>query len=402
MSLTYVVDFQEGTMTRHRDNTNPIIIASNTVAAIISTCKSIVANIPKVHLFVYAVFGLVVIVVVIVLILALFFYVRPVIPGVCHSSNFDEYMTNDYYPDFIATLRVFAQDVRQYAAYTLTGETGRILSRPTSRFSRALSSFNDIATSAATSALALVAFDDITLTKNLKTYFSHFRCFASRSVLPYSFFCSSSLSSNPDFCSIGTGRKLDMIKVTVFETSFVVHIENLRNATKSISMSANATQNITSNSWYVANPKKAFDWVMSAHKLRMYLNEYHAQINESAMSRSTDKWGINTWIIYYVPFVSDILRFRIPEIWRTLPSKAQSLNNVWNKAWVNLGNEIAKIPCKMVFTGDKRTKYCGGKLFDMPATPGTAIKASRTVPAPRDLKMTEYESSVYLVTAPIT
>lgn len=53
--------------------------------------------------------------------------------------------------------------------------------------------------------------------------------------------------------------------------------------------------------------------VMSANKLRMYLNEYHPQINESAMSRVHDKWEINMWILFYLP-TTDVIRYRIPEI----------------------------------------------------------------------------------------
>lgn len=345
------------------DDTNPITLLTQLVKSAVSGFVSVYLKVPLLLSFLVSLFFLVVIVIVGILLYLLVFYARPVIPGLSHSSDFDAYMADNYYPDFVTTLKIFSRDCARYAGPTLRGDSC-IMPTRTSRFSVAWSSSLEVASSASNSASILLRNDDQTLQKALKTYFTHFRCFASRNDIPYSFFCGSALSHNPDFCDVARGgRVLNMDKVTQFETDFVSHIEIIRNACKSISTSADDLTDLTNSDWYRSDSPRAFEWVMSAHKLRMYLNEYHLQINESAMSRVTDKFAMNTWILFYIPFVNDILRYRIPEVWRKVPSRALRLMDVWKKGWTRLGNFIVNIPCYMVFTGEKRAKYCTMKLF---------------------------------------
>ena len=340
------------------DTSNPIHIAGSAVSNVLSTAKAVVSGIPTAQLFVTSIIGLVLAFILIALIVFLFFYARPVIPSPCHSSNFDEFMDGSYYPDFVATLKTFSVNCMRYAPNALASFNS---STPaTSRFSPAWTNTQSIPADASTAASSLLSLGDLVIQKNLKVYFTHFRCFASRNDLPYSMFCGSAFSSNPDFCSSTGGRVVDMAKVVAFENDIVKKFETLRNACKTISAAAEALGDVSRLSWYDAT---AFQWIMSAHKLRLYLNEYHDQINESAMSRTTDKWAINTWILFYIPVVNDIIRFRIPEVWAAVPSMFIKFMNLWKVAWSKLGNVIINIPCNMIYTGDKRRQYCNTKIF---------------------------------------
>jgi hypothetical protein len=160
------------------------------------------------------------------------------------------------------------------------------------------------------------------------------------------------------------GRVLDNNKVLLFEENVVKVIEALKSSVLAISNAAESNfRNIREASWYSADPSKAANWIMAVHKLRLYLNEYHTVLVESSMSRVPDKLAINTWVLFWIPFVSDIIQYRIPEIWRRVPGKYVSMFNIWTRAWEALGNALIKIPCHMVFTGEARQKYCNVNVF---------------------------------------
>ena len=342
------------------DDTNPLAIAGSAFSAIVSTAMATAGSVPKVQVFLSSLVGIFVICLIVMIIVALFFFARPVIPSPCHSSEFDTYMTDEYYPDFVLNLKLFAKNCSRFTPLILRGENPAV--QPTSKFSPQLNSGN-VSNLANAAAVNLLSFPggDAELQKNLRTYYAHFRCFASRDMLPYSFFCGTSLATNPDFVDTTRGGgNVDPAKVASFESTVVTYVETIRNATKAISDVADAYRDIESAAWYDAD---AFAWLTAVHKLRMYLNEYHENINASALSRMPDKYATNTWILYYIPVIHDVLRYRIPEVWAAVPGTFITFLNLWKMAWTKLGNILVNIPCYMVFTGAKRAQYCSIKMF---------------------------------------
>lgn len=348
------------------DATNPINIFAGMASGAMSGGASFASKIPWfLNFYRSLVVGLFLSVFLVVAIM-LVFKVRPVIPQLSNSTDFDGFMNEDMLPDMVDCIRVFARDAGRFAPQVLksTLNLAAVAPRPTSRFAPSFGSFAQVASVAQSAAGTLNALDDATLKRNARMYFDHYRCFCFRNDLPYVFFCGSALTHAPEFTVPGRGRLLNKDAVAQFEGAFVTPMEQLRCACQAISASAAAqVGSLTREAWYTGDPKAAFAWLTAAHKLRMYLNEYHEQVHESAMSRITDRWAINTWILYYVPYVADVIRHRIPELWAALPGRFVGYYNSWQGAWGRLGDVIINIPCNMAFTGEKRARYCNRTVF---------------------------------------
>jgi hypothetical protein len=349
---------------RVQDPSNPIRLMQKAVQGAAHATTSGIAGVPHLKEFGVAIVVILVIIAVALLAILLLFHARPVLPVIWHSMDFDKVMQQEYSPSFVQELRVFAQDAGRYARPALRGVTQ---GPSTSKFSDAYAKERrrgrpDVAADAYDAAMALVRFSDDDLVKNIRWYFEHFRCYAHGETFPYSTLCRSSLKAN-DFWVNKADNTLNERETLAFAKNIVTPMEILRNATKAISTSLDGTADYTNEAWYRADPRRAFRWVMSAHKLRMYLNEYHRGINLSAMSRIKDTFAWNIWIIYYVPYVADIFKHRIPAAFKTLPQRFTFFFNLWMRWWAKLGNIIVNIPCYIVFTGEQRKKYCSKVLY---------------------------------------
>lgn len=348
------------------DVTNPVSILDRLCKNIIQSAKSIVDSVPSVSIFFMCIIILLAILVIILLILVLIFYARPVIPTPCHSMDYSTYMTDEYIPDFIAALKTFGSNARYYADRVLHGDAKRIIpaiipAAKANRFGMELRNFMNVSIDVAANARQLLSQSDLTLSKNLLLYFDHYRCFTSRKGIPYSWFCGAALSHNEEWVDTSKGgRILDEARITQFENDFVKPIEILRQGVKAISDAIDGDlDNIVTADWYRANPREAFQWVLSAHKLRMFLNEYHGALSDAGMSRIPDKFAINTWILYYIPFVVDIFKYRIPQIWASLPQKYTMLHGMYVRGWAALGDVIVNLPCYLAHpNAQERQKYC--------------------------------------------
>lgn len=353
-----------GTGTAGDDQTNPVSVLDSLARKVLGFFKRIVDSVPSISLFFTALFILLAILAIFLLILVLVFYARPIVPAPCHSMDYDKYMNSDYIPDFIEALHVFGRNTRYYADRVLHGDSKHILDArtiKTSRFSKDWKDFGSVAVDVATNVQKLLARSDADLARNILLFFAHYRCFTSRMEVPYSWFCGASLSHNEEWTdTVKGGRILDQKIIKVFETDVVTPLEILRNGTRAISESIDGDiTGIMESDWYRADPQQAFEWIMSAHKLRMFLNEYHKPINEAAMSRIPDKFAINTWILYYVPVVADIFKYRIPQIWREMPTKYLAMHRMYTHAWAALGDFIVNLPCTIAHTDPtERQKYC--------------------------------------------
>ena len=294
----------------------------------------------KVALFlIFLVFALIVFIIVI-----LVFYFRPILPSACHSIDYRTYYSKKYVPGFRESLKMFQKFLPKYAT-SLCGSSLTIV--PTSQFSIPVSTRSaEIIQRTIVATNSLVNIDDATMNECLRLYFSYYQCFDQFKKPPYSLFCPSAICKEDAF-RVTTGEfEIDEGEVEKFKRDFVRPLELLRNATLAMSKIAES-QNLQSQSWYSADSREASNWILSLHQVRMNLNDYFDAMNSMAMNRIVDKSGINVWIIYFLPFVKDILQNKIPNAWRSLRPTKDKFQALWDKGWTWLIKFISELPTKI-------------------------------------------------------
>jgi hypothetical protein len=343
------------------DPTNPISVVVTIASNVVSTVRTGIANLPVIVEIAQSTYVLLWTILAIALIVFLIFSMRPVVPAPCHSFDFESFMNDEYLQDFARCVRVFRAGI-DYADNVLRGNVESIVPPATSKHSEPMRSLGRIREVGSGAADVLIRYDDVNLAKNMRVYFNHYRCLCSDA---YKTVCNGTLVQVPEFREPGKGRKVNQVAVDAFEAGFVRPVEMLRNACYAISACADGAQGLTDEPWYVADPQRAFAWLTAVHKLRMYLNEYHEQIVFSSMSRANDRFFLNSWILYYFPYVIDIFQHRIPEVWRAWPARFLSYFKAFREAWTRLGNIIANLPCNIAFATkpENRAKYCNLKMF---------------------------------------
>jgi hypothetical protein len=104
---------------------------------------------------------------------------------------------------------------------------------------------------------------------------------------------------------------------------------------------------VTKADWYRKNPKRGFEYVAAIHKLRLYLNDYSDEFSKSALSRVNDQFSINMWILFFTPFVKDILA-AIKDIWENFGRIFLGAYKMYDDGWKALGRFIINMPCRIL------------------------------------------------------
>lgn len=295
----------------------------------------------KIRMYLIFIFILFVFSLVVALLIVLIYCIRPKLPGPCHSIDYKTYFAKTYVPDFLKSLKTFNNGLPKYAE-NLCGSSLAIT--PTSQFSLSTTSTSSRILQETINATSTIAnLDESTLTDNLRLYFSYYQCLDEYSSLPYSQFCPTALANEKKFRESSGEYVVQKNALEKFKTDFLKPIEIIRNSTLAMSTIA-ATQNLERQPWY---SKEASNWILSLHQMRMYLNDYFESMNSMAMNRIEDKTGINIWIIYFLPFMKDIFRHKIPKVWKTLRPEKNKYDALWNKGWTWLGNFIKNLPSKI-------------------------------------------------------
>jgi hypothetical protein len=98
---------------------------------------------------------------------------------------------------------------------------------------------------------------------------------------------------------------------------------------------------------------------------------YKSDIGRLYMTRRK-KMATAMWTVYYFPYVEDIYKYRIPEIWMKTPQRYMKCMKDGMGWWINLGVRLGLMTCYMAFTDPiERTEKCrirdwskGGRLPD--------------------------------------
>lgn len=291
------------------------------------------------------------------LLIVLVFYARPVAPLPCRSYDFDATMRNEVYPEIIDAIRTFRDGVQRFAPFVFTQELSLVAPAPNKEQQGRI-------TEAYRAAEAILRDkDDEQLRRMLYLYFTHQLCIRKFDDYPYSSFCKTSMTVHEEFRKDETERDLDMGKMKKFKTDFVDHMQTIQNfvgtpcgkekkkGERCSNMSERAAQfpqMATNAKWYANERKQAFAWVMSVHKLRLYLHFYHEELCRSAMSRVPDRFSMNLWILFFTPYVRDLFR-KMGEAFLSWPEKRVAMLRLWCRGWTALGEWIINMPCRALY-----------------------------------------------------
>jgi hypothetical protein len=277
----------------------------------------------------------------------LVYYVRPNIPRVCHSFDYDEYMPSTFTPDLLKNMRVFKEGLR-FAPLILSGEKGATVNIRVDS-SRAYY-VND-----------LLQMGDREFRRNVLLSFMFYKSFVQDSWFNHGIF-----NQIPEFQDDEEKKngqqKSSESKIEAFKTGFFDKLFALGEITKEIS---ERCDNVADAAWYQSDPEKAFEWCMSAHRLRMCLIEYQSDMTFALMSRQSTgyslSWQGNMWLLYYTPVVKDLWN-RIGRVWKGYPKRLNGFYKMYDNGWKSLGNTIVNIPCYCIFEGADRAQYCNMDL----------------------------------------
>ena len=126
-------------------------------------------------------------------------------------------------------------------------------------------------------------------------------------------------------------------------------------------------------------------YATALHQLRMMLD----QKTEIAAMAMTRRWMATAiWTVYYIPWVMEVFKNRIPGYWKKFPKRYAAAVLSGTNWWLGLGAQIALIPCKAAYTDpDERAEKCNsyaGKYKEKDASPDHLDNAQATCEAAYD------------------
>lgn len=338
------------------DRGNPLKLLWDAIKRVVRKLPGAIFSLHNIAQYVLSLLTVAAVVVLGYLVYLLVVYMRPAAPTLWHSSDFQRFMDEDLLPDFVGSLNVFHGNLD----YILDVMAGTVVAPTT-----ATSAYSPLRLVTKASVLyeAKEAMnklmsnpDQALLRKMIGQYYALHLVMSRRNEFLYSLFVSGIMTHVEHFQDqSGKGLRLDWDRVQAFEESIMKPLGALRDVVQAISATADANPD--------AVPASALPWLTAVHKLRMYLNEYHDQLVDSAMSRIKDPYCVGVWVLRYIPLVGHILRDRIPGVWREMPVNYTRMKGLWHRGWKQLGVLIVNVPCYIVFSDKDRRSTCNNKVI---------------------------------------
>lgn len=159
------------------------------------------------------------------------------------------------------------------------------------------------------------------------------------------------LRNAPQFAVEGD---LDARLINEFNAGMVRPMQALRSALDQLSRAFHAAPQVRDEPWWTDD---AFEYVAHVHELRLLL-DYQPSISESFVSRKKGM-PMAIWTAYYLPYVLDIYKKRIPEKWMRSHLDFVFWMTLLMNLWASLGEFISLIPCKLAYiNAEDRAKNC--------------------------------------------
>jgi hypothetical protein len=202
------------------------------------------------------------------------------------------------------------------------------------------------------------------LSEDLKLCFKYYRALSSISTAPgmpgdlahYNpgYIQGIDLAADEAFVDVQSSA-LDLGKVAKFYEEVFRPLTAVRDNAVELSKQLGDLCNLAEAGWYGAGQAVM---TMSIHTLRLYLDDY---LTDISFSYETRKKGNRTaiWTLYYVPYITDIYKKRIPAYWKQMPKRFIAANKAFSSGWDKLGVTIGLLPCRMTWSDPvKRDQKC--------------------------------------------
>lgn len=179
---------------------------------------------------------------------------------------------------------------------------------------------------------------------------THYKYYVELRKMPPGYFAARTLQNAEEFSVEGD---VDANLVRHFRDSVRTWMSNLKSAVST------ASENLHNHAWNPFHSIDAYEIASHVHNLKVHL-DYHDDITRLYATRKDGgKVPFAIWTVYYVPYVEDVYKHRIPEKWRMVAKDFVRYFMRGMDFWADAGIWLSLMPCRLAYTDPaERDRKC--------------------------------------------